>query len=144
MHCVLVSDVCWVLHVPFHNVKHHARCLYARTLFYADAFWCNGEKSSRCSRKLYSDSSLLPVPRQEIKNFCGSLSRRNLFFCVFTEASFSSRLFFFSNDDLDDSIDLLFKACHKYNKSNGLICGCHHLVKSFCIKNEPIWSFKSS
>lgn len=78
------------------------------------------------------------MPRQEIKNFCGSLSRRNLFFCVFTEASFSSRLFFLSNDDLDDSIDLLFKACHKYNKSNGLICGCHHLVKSFCIKNEPI------
>ena len=38
------------------------------------------------------------------------------------------RVHFFDGDDLEEEIELLFKACDKYKKNNGLICGSHHLV----------------
>ena len=48
------------------------------------------------------------------------------------------RLFFFNGDDLDDRIELLYMACDKYKKNNGLMCGSHHLVRYFCFNKFPL------
>jgi len=47
------------------------------------------------------------------------------------------RLFFFNGVDLDNRIELLYLACDKYKRNNGLICGSHHLVRYYFTSYIP-------